>query len=97
MKSSTASVRNAMARPLPPPGPIGARPAEDRPQGDPWHAFGYLVAGVLTYGAIGFGLDAWLGTGFLVAVGILLGAVLGIYMTFKRFDMSTTNMRQETR
>ena len=43
-----------MARPQPPPGPLGARPAEDRPQGDPWHAFGYLVSGVLTYGAIGF-------------------------------------------
>jgi len=89
-----------MARPLPPPGPDGAWRAEDRPQGDPWHAFGYLVSGVLTYGAIGFGLDWWLGTSFLVAIGILLGAVLGLYMTVKRFDMSVTStptMRQETR
>ena len=77
-----------MARPLPPPGQSGARPAEDRPQGDPWHAFGYVVSGVLTYGAIGFGLDWWLGTSFLVAIGIVAGAVLGLYMTFARFNQT---------
>lgn len=59
--------------------------ADDRPRGDPWNAFGYLVAGVLTYGAIGYGLDLWWGTGFLVAVGILFGAGLGLYMTWARF------------
>lgn len=59
---------------------------DDNPRGDPWHAFGYLVAGVLVYGLIGWGLDLWLGTTFLVAVGILTGATLGIYMTWKRFN-----------
>ena len=39
-------------------------------------AFGYLVAGVLLYGAVGYGLDRWLGTQFLVVVGILLGEQL---------------------
>lgn len=53
--------------------------------GDPWMAFGYLVAGVLLYGAAGFGLDRWLGTSFLVVVGILLGAALGTYQTWARF------------
>lgn len=48
-------------------------------------AFGYLVAGVLLYGAAGFGLDRWLGTSFLVVVGILLGATLGTYQTWARF------------
>ena len=56
------------------------------PQGDPWHAFGYLVAGVLLYGFLGWLADRWLGTTFLVVVGILFGAGLGIYMTIKRFD-----------
>lgn len=55
------------------------------PQGDPWLAFGYLVAGVLVYGAVGWLADWWLGTSFLVVIGILFGAFLGIYMTFKRF------------
>lgn len=57
----------------------------DSPGGDPWHAFGYLVAGVLVYGAAGWALDRWLGTSFLVAIGIIFGAGLGIYMTFARF------------
>jgi ATP synthase protein I len=55
------------------------------PGGDPWHAFGYLTAGVLFYGGLGWALDRWLGTSFLVVIGILSGAGLGIYMTFARF------------
>ncbi|GAB7004046.1 hypothetical protein JCM18899A_15180 [Nocardioides sp. AN3] len=54
----------------------------DSPRRDPWRSFGYLVAGVGFYGAIGWGLDRWLGTRFLVAVGILFGAALGLYMTW---------------
>jgi F0F1-type ATP synthase assembly protein I len=40
---------------------------------------------VLFYGGLGWALDRWLGTSFLVVVGILSGAGLGIYMTFARF------------
>lgn len=53
--------------------------------GDPWHAFGYLVAGVVFYGVLGWLADRWLGTSFLVAIGITLGAVLGVFMTWSRF------------
>lgn len=53
--------------------------------GDPWHAFGYLVAGVAFYGLLGWLADRWLGTSFLVALGITLGAVLGVYLTWSRF------------
>lgn len=53
--------------------------------GDPWQAFGYVTAGVLVYGFIGWLLDRWWGTTFMVAIGILAGAGLGIYMTFGRF------------
>ena len=56
------------------------------PAGDAWHAFGYLVAGVLLYGLIGWALDRWLGTSWLVIVGILFGTALGIYMTWARFN-----------
>ncbi len=58
---------------------------EEKPKGDPWHAFGYVVAGVAFYGLLGWLADRWLGTTFLVAVGILAGAALGIYMTAARF------------
>ena len=58
---------------------------EEQPKGDPWHAFGYIVAGVAFYGLLGWLADRWLGTRFLVAVGILAGAALGIYLTAARF------------
>lgn len=69
-----------MASPAPP-----TPPADNPPTGDPWQAFGYLVSGVLFYGFIGWALDRWLGTSFLVIFGIFVGAGLGIYMTFGRF------------
>lgn len=38
------------------------------------------------YGLLGWLVDRWLGTSFVVVIGILLGAGLGIYMTFARFN-----------
>lgn len=61
-------------------------PTESTYQGDPWHAHGYLVAGVAFYGFLGWLADRWLGTSFLVVIGILLGAGLGLYATTKRFN-----------
>ncbi len=57
----------------------------DAPRGDPWNAFGYIVAGVLLYGLAGFGLDRWWGSSFMTPVGIMFGAVLGLFMTWQRF------------
>lgn len=54
---------------------------------DPWGAFGYLVSGVAVYGLIGWGLDQWLDTSYLVAIGIVVGAGLGIYMTMKALNV----------
>lgn len=59
---------------------------EEPPKGDPWHAFGYLVSGVAIYGFLGWLADRWLGTSFLVALGILLGTGFGLYMTYVRFN-----------
>ncbi len=56
--------------------------------GDPWHAVGYLVTGVGLYGLVGRLLDMWLGTSFLLPVGIVLGAALGVYLTYVRFRSS---------
>ena len=74
----------------------GAASGHSPPGGDPWHAFGYLVAGVGMYGFLGWLADRWVHTSFLVVVGILFGAGLGIYMTFARFNRSTDQQaRQE--
>ncbi len=75
-----AIVRGAMARQIPP-----SADTDDRPQGDPWHAMGYLVSGVFFYGLVGWALDRWLGTSYLVVVGILGGAGLGLFLTWSRF------------
>lgn len=64
--------------------PPSGHPTE-KSQGDAWHAFGALVSGVVVYGLIGWALDRWLETSFLVVVGILLGVALGLYMTWARF------------
>lgn len=74
-----------MSPQVPPAAPDDRTP-RDKPQGDPWHAFGYLVSGVFVYGLLGWLVDRWWGTSFMVVVGILAGAGLGIYMTFARFN-----------
>lgn len=74
-----------MSQPDPAPEPP-SESSEQKSQGDPWHAFGYLVSGVFMYGFLGWLADHLLDTSFFVVIGILFGAVLGIYMTIKRFD-----------
>jgi ATP synthase protein I len=74
---------------------------DEKPKGDPWHAFGYIVAGVVFYGFLGWLADRWLGTHYLVAIGILIGAALGLYLTFSRFrpephDQPTQDPEQDT-
>jgi len=64
-----------------------SRPATSAPapDGDPWAAFGYLVAGVAFYGGLGWGLSVWLDAPYLIPIGILVGAGLGMYMVFTRY------------
>lgn len=69
MTTTTAKVRSAMAE-------SGATSSQPPRSSAP----SYLVAGVLFYGLVGWLLDQWLGTRFLVAAGVLLGGVLGTYM-----------------
>jgi len=45
----------------------------------------YLITGPLLYGGLGWLLDEWLGTQFLVAVGIVGGMMLSIYVVYVRY------------
>lgn len=45
----------------------------------------YLIAGVLVYGGLGWVGDHYLGTGFLLPIGIVLGAAGGCYVIIKRY------------
>ena len=60
--------------------------------GDPWAAFGLLVSGVAFYGVVGWLLDRWWGTSFVVVIGILLGAGLGTWATWARFKAPSTDV-----
>ena len=50
-----------------------------------WSIIGTLVAGVLAWGFIGWLLDQWLGTRYLVAVGIIVGMAGAFYLIIKRY------------
>jgi ATP synthase protein I len=50
-----------------------------------WSIIGTLVAGVLAWGFIGWLLDRWLGTSYLVAVGIVVGMAGAFYLIIKRY------------
>lgn len=45
----------------------------------------YLIAGVLFYGGLGWLGDHYLGTQFLLPVGIVLGAAGGCYIIIRRY------------
>lgn len=53
-----------------------------------WSIIGTLVAGVLAWGGIGWLLDRWLGTRFLVAVGVVVGMAGAFYLIIKRYGSS---------
>jgi F0F1-type ATP synthase assembly protein I len=78
MTGTTAKVRSAMAE-------SGATSSQPPRSSVP----SYLVAGVLFYGAVGWLLDQWLGTRFLVAAGVLLGGGLGTYMMIVQLRRQT--------
>ncbi len=45
----------------------------------------YLIAGVLVYGGLGWVGDHYLGTSFLLPIGIVLGAAGGCYVIIRRY------------
>ena len=50
-----------------------------------WNVVSYLITGPAMFGAVGWGLDAWLGTSWLVAVGIVGGMALSLYLVWFRY------------
>jgi F0F1-type ATP synthase assembly protein I len=45
----------------------------------------YLISGVLVYGLLGWLGDHYMGTKFLLPIGIVAGAAFGVYMIIRRF------------
>jgi len=50
-----------------------------------WKAVAYLISGPLIYGGLGWGLDLWLGTTWIVGAGIVGGMALSLYLIWFRY------------
>ena len=64
--------------------------SQNQPQGPSednafWTIFGYMLSGLLIWGGIGWGLDKWLGTGYFLLGGLLLGMGSALYLIWLRF------------
>ena len=60
--------------------PKSNRPAEQG-AGAGWTVLSYLISGMAVWGLIGWAVDAWLDLdGIGIAVGIIVGMALGIYL-----------------
>ncbi|HYN29678.1 MAG TPA: AtpZ/AtpI family protein [Dermatophilaceae bacterium] len=67
------------------------REEEDHPRLEEarmWNVVSYLLSGPILFGGIGHGLDLWWGTSWLVAVGILAGMALSMYLVWFRYGTS---------
>jgi F0F1-type ATP synthase assembly protein I len=56
-----------------------------REQDAAWRTVAYLITGPLLYGGIGYLLDRWLGTSWIVGVGIVGGMALSLYLIWFRY------------
>lgn len=53
--------------------------------GEGWAVVGTLLAGIVVWGGAGWLLDRWLGTSFLVAIGVIVGAAASIYLVVVKY------------
>jgi F0F1-type ATP synthase assembly protein I len=53
--------------------------------GDGYQVLSGLVAGPLFYGGVGWLLDRWLQTSWLMPVGIVVGLAAGVYLVIARY------------
>ena len=87
----TASVSHAMEdQRLPHDSPAGSRrrgalAGMDTGMDLGMRVLSYLISGVLVYGLLGWVGDHFLGTKFLLPIGIVVGAAFGVYVVIRRF------------
>lgn len=63
-------------------------PSGPKGSGDGFTALAYLISGIGLYGGVGWLLDRWLGTVFLLPIGLILGMGLAIYLIVRRYGRS---------
>jgi len=68
-----------------PPGQPPGQPPDQSGFNAGYSALGYLLAGLLFWGGAGYLADRWLGTSFLVLIGMLLGGGAALYLIYVRY------------
>jgi len=53
--------------------------------GDGYVIIAYLLSGMILWGGVGWLLDRWLKTEFLLLIGLLIGAAASVYLVYVRF------------
>lgn len=61
------------------------RRSHERDAAAAWSVPGYLLAGMALYGGLGWLVDQWLGTSWIVLVGMLAGSALAMYVIWLRY------------
>jgi len=55
---------------------------------DPYSISGYLLAGMVLYGGLGWLIDKWAGTSDVFApIGVVFGLAAGLYLTFRQVSV----------
>jgi ATP synthase protein I len=50
-----------------------------------WSVPSYLLSGMVIWGGIGWLLSRWTGQAWLVAVGLIIGVVLAVYLVYVKY------------
>jgi F0F1-type ATP synthase assembly protein I len=65
---------------------------ERRPESDgrdfadaAWSVPSYLLSGILVWGGLGWLLDRWTGVYAFIPIGVILGAVLAVYLVYLKY------------
>jgi ATP synthase protein I len=66
--------------------------------GEGWNVVSELIAATVVWGAVGYGLDRWWGTGpVLMVIGGLIGHAAGIYLIIHRSRMKLQRENERRR
>lgn len=81
--------RFSLSNPFVPKGPL--------PESVAWGAVNTLISGLIAFGLPGWMLDRWLGTDWIVLVGLLLGMAVALTVIWFRYGTDRSQTEQPAR
>ncbi len=71
------------------------QPEKSEKKVDPWSITGYLIAGMVFYGGLGWLVDHWAGTQNVFApIGVIFGLAAGLFLTFRTLSVLERQERE---